>query len=115
MCLARGVPFDGNAMCGILRGNATTSGHVSRSELFEPNQADAGHALSVDELRSKGTREHVRQDSGINVEIDQDTTVNDALHDWDFDRIAPQEKGSFGRLITGAREVAFAGLADLMQ
>src|SRR6059058_2701623 len=56
------IPFDGKAMRGVLRSDADAQGDEGRSKLLEPDQADAGHRVSMGKLGSKRRWKQARGD-----------------------------------------------------
>ena len=50
--------------------------------IFEANKANTSNADIVDKFGLKGRRKKASQDTWLNLIVNQDTTVNNALNDW---------------------------------
>ena len=75
------VPLHGESVGGVLGAHADVMGKRPWAELREPDQADAGDAEAVDELRLEWLGELRRHDVRIDAVVDEQPSLDDATHD----------------------------------
>ena len=80
-------PRDGNAVRRVFRRYAQHAGHPPRPHLAQPDQADAGHAVPLDELGAERLRQERPQAVRVDAIVREDAPVDDALDDWDSHQI----------------------------
>jgi len=68
-------------MGSVFRGKPKGSGKTTRAYLLKPNEANACHCLPLKQFRSERYRKQPSNDIGIDTEIDQQATGDEALYD----------------------------------
>jgi hypothetical protein len=76
-----GPPRDGEPMGGVLGPQPDEVGERSGPQTPEPDQADPGDRIPVDELGLKRGRELVRDDLWVDAVVDEQPALDDATHD----------------------------------
>ncbi len=74
------IPFHCDPMSGVFRRDTKYRRRESGANVFQPDQANACHAKTIDEPGLEWRRQHMRQDIAFDAEVNQNPAVDDAAH-----------------------------------
>ncbi|MDD5140272.1 MAG: hypothetical protein PHY43_08450 [Verrucomicrobiales bacterium] len=70
------IPFHGDAMCGIFRSQSAKCGQEGRADSAEPNETNASHAPTTDQLWAERRRQQSGKHIRLAAKIDKHPALN---------------------------------------
>jgi hypothetical protein len=78
------VPLDGRTVSGILGRNSEPGWKKRGPNRLQPDQTNANHPKTMNELGPKWRWQQSRQKQRVNVIIDENSAIDDTTKDWNL-------------------------------